>query len=178
MNQQTTRTCIWGLALILFVYTLSATANTSTPQTPITLHVKDAPIRAVLNLIAEESGLNLVVSDQVEGTITLRLNAVPWPVALDIILQSRGLALRHLGEVLWIAPQTDIAEIEQAREDARLALEERVEMTTEHLPLSHADASELARLLTGTTSTATTEASSTTRRPLSGPGATKQSRGR
>jgi len=137
----------WALAALVWLCPLLA--SSTEPQAPITLHVKDAPIRAVLHLIAEESGLNLVVSDHVEGLVTLRLNAVPWPTALDIILQSRGLAMRHLGDVLWIAPQANIAEIEQAREDARLALEARVEMVTEHLPLSHADASALARLLGG-----------------------------
>jgi len=145
-GKHTSRT--WILMLIVFLCPLLSSANPA-PHTPISLHVKDAPVRAVLNLIAEESGLNLVVSDQVEGAITLRLNAVPWPQALDIILQSRGLVMRDLGAVLWIAPQADIAEFEQAREDARLALEERVEMVTEHLPLSHADAAELARLITG-----------------------------
>jgi len=153
----------WAWVLLASLCLCPMVAISSDAQTPITLHVKDAPIRAVLNLIAEESGLNLVVSDQVEGSITLRLNGVPWPQALDIILQSRGLAVRDLGEVLWVAPQTAIAEIEQAREDARLALEERVEMVTEHLPLSHADAAELARLLSGSGSTTSAEGRTQTR---------------
>jgi len=154
----------WAWILAAIVLLCPVLATSTEPATPISLHVKDAPIRAVLSLIAEESGLNLVVSDQVEGTITLRLNGVPWPTALDIILQSRALAMRDLGEVLWVAPQADIADYEQAREDARLALEERVEMVTEHLPLSHADASELARLLTGSVPATATESSTQQRR--------------
>jgi len=150
----------WSLVVIVFICPLPTTATTPEPQHhTITLHIKDAPIRSVLHLIAEESGLNLVVSDQVEGHISLRLNAVPWPSALELILQSQGLAVRDLGEVLWIAPQTDIAQIEQAREDARLALEDRIEMVTEHIPLSHADASGLARLLSGSVPAASTESS-------------------
>jgi len=143
----------WALAVALLASTALADAGAPLPesstQTAISLHVKDTPIRAVLHLIAEESGLNLVLSDHVEGAITLRLEGVPWPRALDIVMQARGLAMRDLGGVLWIAPQAEIAEHEQAREDARLALEERVEMVTEHLPLSHADAVELARLFGG-----------------------------
>jgi len=124
-------------------------SNQQAPPAPVSLHVQDIPVRAVLQLIAEEAGLNLVIGDSVEGRVTLRLTDVPWPQALDIVLQSRGLAVRDLGEVLWIAPQAEIARHEQAREEARLALEERVEMTTQYLPLSHGDAAELARLLGG-----------------------------
>jgi len=162
--QRTGKTWAWTLAAILLLCPMSATSIETEAHTPITLQVKDAPIRAVLNLIAEESGLDLILSDHLEGSITLRLNAVPWPQALDIILQARGLAMRDLGDVLWIAPQAEIAESEQAREDARLALEERVEMVTEHIPLSHAAAAELARLLTGSAPTANPEGTTQTRR--------------
>jgi len=141
----------WALALamVLFVFPMSAGAEGVALSPPISLHVKDTPIRAVVQLIAEEAGLNLVLSDHVEGEITLRLDGVPWPRALDIVMQARGLALRDLGGVLWIAPQAEIADYEQNREDARLALEERVEMVTEYIPLSHGDAADLARLLSG-----------------------------
>jgi len=139
----------------------AAHATSSGPG--IRLHVKDAPVSAVLQLIAEESGLNLILSDHIDGAITLRLDGVPWPSALDLVLQSRGLAIRDLGEAMWIAPQAEIAGLEQAREDARLALEERIEMVTEHLPLSHADAADLARLL-GSSERSHSEGSSSTRR--------------
>jgi len=140
------RLCVPMLAAVLW---LAGTARAADPAPAIQLQLKDTPIRAVLNLIAEESGRNLVLSDSVQGTISLRLDGVPWPEALDIVLHAHGLARRELGDVLWIAPQAEMAGIEQAREDARLALEDRVEMMSEYLPLSHADAAELARLLDG-----------------------------
>jgi len=143
----------WVLVVVLSTCPMLAGADgpvsASHVGIPVSLHVKDTPIRAVLRLIAEEAGLNLVLSEEIEGEITLRLDGVPWPRALDIVMQARGLALRDMGGALWIAPQTEIADYEQNREDARLALEERVEMVTEHIPLSHGDAAGLARLLSG-----------------------------
>jgi len=119
------------------------------PAAAVSLHVQDIPVRTVLRLIGEESGLNLVISDNVTGNISLHLDEIPWFDALEVVLQSRGLTQRPLGGALWIAPQTEIAQHEQAREDARLALEERIQLITEYVPLSHADADDLARLISG-----------------------------
>jgi len=164
-QKRTSHTWAWRLFAIVLVCPILQTSGqvasdvSSNIQPSISLHVRDTPVRAVLHLIAEESGQNLVLSNNVAGQMTLRLDAVPWPQALDIVLQSHGLAMRALGEVLWIAPQSEIADIEQAREDARLALEDRIEMVTEYIPLSHADAEDLARLLGGGSErTPTTEA--------------------
>jgi len=160
----------WALTLILTLLVCPVDGDANGPvsesmaKTAISFHVKDTPIRAVLHMIAEESGLNLVLSDQVEGVITLRLDGIPWPKALEIVMQSHGLASRDLGGVMLIAPQAEIADYEQAREDARLALEERTEMVTEHIPLSHADAAELSRLLGGDLRTHDSDTSTPSRR--------------
>src|SRR5690606_40965351 len=73
---------------------------------------------------------------------------VPWDQALDIVLQARQLDKRRNGNVVWVAPQAEIATFEKAKEDARLALEERAEMVTEYLPISYGNAEDIAKLLT------------------------------
>ena len=115
---------------------------------PVTFNFQDVPVRTVLQLIAEESNLNIVASDTVQGNVTLRLINVPWDQALDLILQARQLDKRRNGNVVWVAPQTEIASYEQNIEDARLALEERAETVTEYIPISYGVAEDIAKLLT------------------------------
>ena len=88
---------------------------------PVTFNFQDVPVRTVLQLIAEESNLNIVASDTVQGNVTLRLINVPWDQALDIVLQAKGLDKRRSGNVVWVAPQAEIAKYEQDKEDARIA---------------------------------------------------------
>ena len=115
---------------------------------PVVFNFQDVPVRTVLQMIAEESDFNVVAADTVSGNVTLRLDNVPWDQALDIILQAKGLDKRQNGNVIWIAPQSEIAAYERAREDARLELEERVEMVTEYIPISYGNAEDIATLLT------------------------------
>ncbi|MEF3083876.1 type IV pilus secretin PilQ [Luteimonas sp. SMYT11W] len=115
---------------------------------PVTFNFQDVPVRTVLQLIADESNLNIVASDSVTGNVTLRLQNVPWDQALDIVLQAKSLDKRRSGNVVWVAPQSEIAAFEQAKEDARLAIEERAEMATEYIPISYGNAEDIAKLLT------------------------------
>ncbi|WP_147652578.1 type IV pilus secretin PilQ [Vulcaniibacterium gelatinicum] len=115
---------------------------------PVTFNFQDVPVRTVLQLIAEESGLNIVASDTVSGNVTLRLVNVPWDQALDIILRAKGLDKRRDGNVVWVAPQEELARYEQSKEDARIAIENRAEMVTEYIPVSYGNAEEIAKLLT------------------------------
>ncbi|MCC7249037.1 MAG: type IV pilus secretin PilQ family protein [Lysobacter sp.] len=115
---------------------------------PVTFNFQDVPVRTVLQLIAEESGLNIVASDTVLGNVTLRLINVPWDQALDIVLQAKALDKRRSGNVVWVAPQAEIAKFEQDKEDARIAIENRVETVTEYIPVSYGNAEDIAKLLT------------------------------
>ncbi|WP_425481492.1 type IV pilus secretin PilQ [Luteimonas suaedae] len=115
---------------------------------PVTFNFQDVPVRTVLQLIAEESNLNIVASDTVQGNVTLRLINVPWDQALDIVLQAKSLDKRSSGNVVWVAPQSEIAKFEQDKADARLAIEERAEMVTEYIPISYGNAEDIAGLLT------------------------------
>ncbi|KGQ20090.1 Type IV pilus biogenesis protein PilQ [Lysobacter dokdonensis DS-58] len=115
---------------------------------PVTFNFQDVPVRTVLQLIAEESNLNIVASDTVSGNVTLRLINVPWDQALDIVLRAKGLDKRRDGNVVWVAPQDEIAKYEQAKEDARIAIENRAEMITEYVPINYGNAEDIAKLLT------------------------------
>jgi type IV pilus assembly protein PilQ len=114
----------------------------------VTFNFQDIPVRTVLQLIAEESGLNIVASDTTQGNVTLRLINVPWDQALDLVLQAKQLDKRRSGNVIWVAPQAEIAKFEQDKEDARIAIENRAETVTEYIPVSYGNAEDIAKLLT------------------------------
>lgn len=130
------------------VETTSAGAMRNYAGRPVTFNFQDVPVRTVLQLIAEESNLNIVASDTVVGNVTLRLINVPWDQALDIVLRAKSLDQRRSGNVVWVAPQSEIAKFEQDQADARLAIENRAEMVTEYLPVNYANAEDIAKLLT------------------------------
>ena len=115
---------------------------------PVTFNFQDVPVRTVLQLIAEESNLNIVAADTVQGNVTLRLVNVPWDQALDLVLQAKGLDKRQNGNVVWVAPQPEIAKYEQDKADARINLENRAEMITEYIPINYGNAEDIAKLLT------------------------------
>ncbi|KFN43595.1 hypothetical protein N789_09985 [Arenimonas oryziterrae DSM 21050 = YC6267] len=115
---------------------------------PVTFNFQDVPVRTVLQLIAEESNLNVVASDTVQGNVTLRLINVPWDQALEIVLRAKQLDKRRDGNVVWVAPQKELADFEQAREDARIALETRSELASEYIPINYGNAEDIAKLLT------------------------------
>lgn len=114
----------------------------------VTFNFQDVPVRTVLQLIAEESSLNVVASDSVQGNVTLRLINVPWDQAMEIVLRAKQLDKRRDGNVIWIAPQKEIADFEKAKADARIALEDREETITEYIPVNYGNAEDIAKLLT------------------------------
>jgi len=113
----------------------------------ITLNFQDIPVRSVLSLIADISDLNIVVSDSVGGSLTLRLTNVPWDQALDIVLETRNLAMRESGNVRWVAPQSEIAAREQQILRARAERQTLEPLRTVMIPVSYADAASLAELI-------------------------------
>jgi len=114
----------------------------------VTFNFQDVPVRTVLQLIAEESGLNVVAADTVQGNVTLRLINVPWDQAMDIVLRAKQLDKRRDGNVIWVAPQKEIADFEKAVADARIANEEREPLVTEYIPINYGNAEDIAKLLT------------------------------
>jgi type IV pilus assembly protein PilQ len=115
----------------------------------LTLNFQDIETRAVLQLLAETSGRNIVVSDTVAGNVTLRLRNVPWDQALDIVMTTKGLDMRENGNVIIVAPSDEIAARETADLEARQAILELEPLYSEFLQVNYAKASDLAALMGG-----------------------------
>ncbi|WP_130619759.1 type IV pilus secretin PilQ [Dyella amyloliquefaciens] len=114
----------------------------------VTFNFQDIPVRSALQLLADISGLNLVASDTVGGSVTLRLVNVPWDQALDVVLRAKSLDKRRNGNVIWIAPQDELAKYEQSIADARMKAEDNAELITDYVPISYGKAKDIAKLLT------------------------------
>jgi type IV pilus assembly protein PilQ len=113
----------------------------------LTLNFQDIDVRAVLQLLADTSGQNIVVSDTVKGRVTLRLQNVPWDQALDIVLRTKGLDMRKKDNVILVAPQAEIADREKAELAAQKDIQELAPLRTEFLQVNYAKASDMAKLL-------------------------------
>ena len=115
----------------------------------LTLNFQDIETRAVLQLLADASGQNIVVSDSVSGNVTLRLQNVPWDQALDIVLRTKGLDKRRQDNVIIVAPQTELAAREKAELAARKDVTELAPLRSEYLQVNYAKASDMAALIKG-----------------------------
>lgn len=113
----------------------------------LSLNFQNIEVRAVLQLLADFTGMNLVTSDTVKGNLTLRLKNVPWDQALDIILKTKGLAMRQNGNVLMVAPAAEIAAREKQELEAQKQLVELEPLYTEIVEIKFAKADLLATLL-------------------------------
>ena len=113
----------------------------------LTLNFQDIDVRPVLQLLADTSGQNIVVSDSVKGRVTLRLQNVPWDQALDIVLRTKGLDMRRKNNVIIVAPQAELAAQEKAELAARKDIQELAPLRTEFMQVDYAKASDMARLV-------------------------------
>jgi type IV pilus assembly protein PilQ len=114
----------------------------------VTFNFQDIPVRSVLQLLADVSNLNIVASDSVQGNVTLRLVNVPWDQALDVILRAKGLAKRQNGNVVWVAPQTELAKYEEDIAEARQKQLDSAQLVTDYIPINYGNAKQIATLLT------------------------------
>lgn len=112
----------------------------------ISLNFQDIEVRAVLQLIADFTELNLVASDTVSGRITLRLQNVPWDQALELVLKTRGLDKRQVGNVLMVAPAAEIAERERQQIEANKQIAELAPLQTDFIRIRYADAAKIVDL--------------------------------
>ncbi|MEN5302045.1 type IV pilus secretin PilQ family protein [Pseudomonas sp. TWI628] len=117
---------------------------------PISLNFQDVEVRSVLQVLADYAGINLVASDTVQGNVTLRLHQVPWDQALELVLRTKGLARREEGNVLLVAPATELAEQSLGARIGQELDAQLQPLRRELLPIHHAKASDLAELLLAT----------------------------
>jgi type IV pilus assembly protein PilQ len=114
----------------------------------LSLNFQNVEVRAVLQVIADFTGLNIITSDTVTGNLTLRLRDVPWDQALDIILQSKGLGMRKTGNVVWIAPRDELATREKLALEAQAQIAELEAIRTETFQLNYQRADAFTKILT------------------------------
>ena len=115
----------------------------------LSLNFQNIEVRALLQVIADFTNFNVVTSDTVTGTVTLRLKDVPWDQALDIIMQSKGLGVRKSGNVLWIAPKDELAAKEQVDLESKKKIADLEPTRTQSFQLNYTKAEEVAKGLTG-----------------------------
>ncbi len=115
----------------------------------LSLNFQNIEVRALLQVIADFTNFNVVTSDTVTGTVTLRLKDVPWDQALDIIMQSKGLGVRKNGNVLWIAPKEELASKEQIELESKKKVADLEPTRTQSFQLNYTKAEEVAKGLTG-----------------------------
>jgi type IV pilus assembly protein PilQ len=113
----------------------------------LSLNFQNVEVRAVLNVIADFTDLNIITSDTVTGNITLRLKDVPWDQALDIILQTRGLDSRRSGNVIWIAPRDELATREKLALEAQQQINDLEQTRTESFQMNYQKAIDVQKLL-------------------------------
>lgn len=132
----------------------------------ISLDFQDIEVRRVLQLLADFTGVNMVAADTVQGNITLRLKDVPWDQALDIILKSKNLDKRRNGNVIWIAP---VSELIKAEEEEAKAIAQSVKLAplqTEYIQLNYAKAADIEKLITEGKNASNSRSGSNTNDPL------------
>jgi type IV pilus assembly protein PilQ len=117
----------------------------------LSLNFQNVEVRAVLNVIADFTDLNIITSDTVAGNITLRLKDVPWDQALEIILQTRGLDSRRSGNVIWIAPRDELATREKLALEAQQQISDLEQTRTETFAMNYQRAADVQKLLSDPT---------------------------
>ncbi|WP_416186994.1 type IV pilus secretin PilQ [Hydrogenophaga sp. SNF1] len=133
----------------------------------LSLNFQNIEVRALLQVIADFTNFNIVTSDSVAGSVTLRLKDVPWDQALDIIMQAKGLGLRKSGNVLWIAPRDEIAAREKQELEARATVESLEQVRTQSFQMNYAKAADIATQLTAVSSSVSSGGNSSNARILS-----------
>ena len=117
----------------------------------LSLNFQNIEVRAVLQVIADFTSLNIITSDTVSGNLTLRLKDVPWDQALEIILQAKGLDMRKTGNVVWIAPRDELATKEKLALESRLQISELEPLRMESFQLNYQKAVDFQKVITDST---------------------------
>ena len=116
---------------------------------PMSMNFQNIEVRTALQVIADFTGLNVVTSDSVTGSLTLRLQQVPWDQVLDIMAQAKGLSLRRQGNVMWVAPRAEVAAREKLEYESRLATQNLEPLQTRGFALNYAKAADVLLQIQG-----------------------------
>jgi type IV pilus assembly protein PilQ len=113
----------------------------------LSINFQKIDVRSALAVIADFTGINFVTSDSVQGEITINLKDVPWDQALDVILRTKGLAKRQTGNVVWVAPSSEIQRVEEEELKALAVVEEYAPLSTEIIQINYAKAADIAAVV-------------------------------
>ncbi|MBL4672653.1 MAG: type IV pilus secretin PilQ, partial [Arenicella sp.] len=113
----------------------------------LSINFQKIDVRSALAVIADFTGINFVTSDSVQGEITINLRDVPWDQALDVILRTKGLAKRQTGNVVWVAPSSEIQKVEEEELKALAIVEEFAPLSTEIIQINYAKAADIAAVV-------------------------------
>ncbi|NDP47115.1 MAG: type IV pilus secretin PilQ [Sulfuriferula multivorans] len=122
----------------------------------LSLNFQNVEVRSVLQVIADFTGLNIIASDSVGGSLTLRLKDVPWDQALELIMQTKGLDKRQNGNVIWIAPQAELQAKEKQDYESKNQIVDLEPLVTEYISMNYMRADEAQRMLNGSAGGANT----------------------
>ncbi|EKT4541950.1 secretin N-terminal domain-containing protein [Pseudomonas plecoglossicida] len=137
----------WMKYLLATLLSIPLASATPYQGEPLSLNFQDVEVRAVLQVLADYAGVNLVASDAVQGSVTLRLQDVPWDQALDLVLRSKGLSRRQEGNVLLVAPAAEFAAQSADARVSQVLGAQLQPLRRELLTIHHAKAADLAQLL-------------------------------
>ncbi len=148
------RVCI-GLCLAWFVsFTPCLHSQVHAPAyngAPMSMNFQNIEVRTALQIVADFTGLNIITSDSVTGSITLKLHKVPWDQVLDIMAQAKGLSVRRQGNVIWVAPRAEVTAREKLEFESKLAAQNLEPMQTRVFTLNYAKAVDLLTQIQGGT---------------------------
>jgi type IV pilus secretin PilQ/predicted competence protein len=118
---------------------------------PMSMNFQNIEVRAALQIVADFTGLNIITSDSVTGSLTLKLHKVPWDQVLDIMAQAKGLSVRRQGNVIWVAPRAEVAAREKLEFESKLAAQNLEPMQTRGFALNYAKAVDVLTQIQGGT---------------------------
>jgi type IV pilus assembly protein PilQ len=118
---------------------------------PMSMNFQNIEVRTALQIVADFTGLNIITSDSVTGSLTLKLHKVPWDQVLDIMAQAKGLSVRRQGNVIWVAPRAEVAAREKLEYESKLAAQNLEPMQTRGFTLNYAKAVDVLTQLQGGT---------------------------
>ncbi len=141
----------WGVRIVCGVclQTSWATEDAAFVGEPLSMNFQNIEVRTALQILADFTGLNVVAADSVTGSLSLRLQEVPWDQVLDIIAQAKGLSVRRSGKVIWVAPRMEVAARDKLELESRLALQHAEPLQTQSFTLSYAKAVDVVGQLQG-----------------------------
>jgi type II secretory pathway component HofQ len=118
---------------------------------PMSMNFQNIEVRTALQIVADFTGLNIITSDSVTGSLTLKLHKVPWDQVLDIMAQAKGLSVRRQGNVIWVAPRAEVTAREKLDYESKLAAQNLEPMQTRGFALNYAKAADVFTQIQGGT---------------------------